>query len=125
MKVNDLFEQLEPPPHGLIKLRNKLMNADRRETHPSILSWLLLKNRFVQASAFCALALVAVLLFHRESHHSNLFATLARADGAEIFAQAGYQSASTGPVVQVNGQASFLIAQQTPPNKNVRFYWIQ
>lgn len=125
MKLDNLFERMEPPPHGLIKLRNKLSTIDHREARPSILSWVLLKNRFVQAGALCVVALVTVLLFHRTAQHPNLFATLARADGAEIFAQAGYVTEPTEPVVQVNGRSSFFVAQQTPSQNNVRFYWVQ
>lgn len=125
MKLNNIFEQLEPPPHGLIKLRNKILMNNRYEVSHHVFSWNLLKNRFVQTGAFCVLVLVATFLFYRAPQNSNLFASLAQIDGAEIFAQVGYQPASTGPVVQLNGRASFLIVQQTPAQNNVRFYWVQ
>jgi anti-sigma-K factor RskA len=125
MEFNDIFFEHEPPPHGLIKLRNKLALAERemrRRPHFAGFFW---RNRLAQAVALVVLAVTTAIVASLTHQTPNLFQQLAAADQTIFFQEAGYGAAMQSGYVSINGENTYLVAQRTPAKNNVRFYWVR
>jgi hypothetical protein len=112
MKHEDVFEQLEPPPGGLAKLR------ERMTTRPSSMA-----RRLVPVAAALAIAAV-VLLFWSRGKKPDLVAAARQRGGSEQVAL-GLAPALAGPAALTDEErATTALAKVPTSNPTVAFYWV-
>lgn len=114
MKHEDLFEQLEPPPGGMAKLR------ERMTARPSSMA-----RRLVPVAATLAIAAVVLLfLFRSRGTTPDLVAAARHRAGPEQVALGLAPSPGGSAALTDEERATTALAEVPTSNPKVAFYWV-
>ena len=113
MKREDLFEQLEPPPGGVAKLR------ERMTARPSPLV-----RRLVPAAAARAIAAGVLLFWSRREKAPDLVAAARHRAGLEQVALGLAPAPAGSAALTEEERATTALAEVPTSNSKVAFYWV-
>jgi hypothetical protein len=116
MKREDLFEELEPPPGGLAKLRERMNARPSARIRARV-------QRFVPATAALAIAAI-VFLFFWSRRPPDLVAAAREHGATEQVALGLAPSLGRSAAVADTARGTTALSEVSTSNPNVAFYWV-